>query len=130
MLCLSLGTLEVVSILVRKRNAGLLSGAAFSQAMLDLRAEIIDPPEVTKVLSADYLVWAAIPLVQTHSINSNDAVMLSSALEAATHLRAGGDDLMLVAADQRLLRAARAEGLTVFDPQTQTEADLDALLGP
>ena len=41
-----------------------------------------------------------------------------------------GDDLVLVASDQRLLRAAQAEGLVTFDPETQSQADLDALLMP
>jgi hypothetical protein len=43
-------------------------------------------------------------------------------------LRARGDDLVLVASDQRLLRAAQVEGLLVFKPETQTTTDLDALL--
>jgi len=36
--------------------------------------------------------------------------------------------LVLVTSDQRLLRAAQAEGVLTFDPTTQTESDLDALL--
>jgi len=43
-------------------------------------------------------------------------------------LRAGGNDLVLVAADHRLLKAARAEGVLAFDPEAQTQPDLDALL--
>ena len=40
-----------------------------------------------------------------------------------------GDDLVLVTSDQRLLRAAQVEGVLTFNPETQTEGDLDALLG-
>jgi hypothetical protein len=36
----------------------------------------------------------------------------------------------LVASDQRLLRAAQAEGLPTFDPETQDQAALGALTGP
>jgi len=32
--------------------------------------------------------------------------------------------------DQRLNKAARAEGLIVFDPETDSQADLDKLLPP
>jgi hypothetical protein len=33
-----------------------------------------------------------------------------------------------VASDQRLLRAAAAEGLATFNPETQSQAELDALI--
>jgi hypothetical protein len=35
-----------------------------------------------------------------------------------------------MASDQRLLKAAQAEGLATFDPETQSTTDLDALLPP
>jgi hypothetical protein len=38
------------------------------------------------------------------------------------------DDLVLVASDQRLLRAAQAEGLLTFDPERQDKADLGVVL--
>lgn len=41
MMCLSVGTGEVVSVLVRKKNAGLIPEEAFLQAMIDFRAEVI-----------------------------------------------------------------------------------------
>ncbi|MGH9768028.1 MAG: hypothetical protein ACREAB_11385 [Blastocatellia bacterium] len=53
---------------------------------------------------------------------------LRSALDLAADLRVSGDNLALVASDQRLLRAAQAEGLIVFNPETHTTADLDQLL--
>ena len=34
----------------------------------------------------------------------------------------------IVVADQRLLRAAQAEGLTIFNPETGTRAQLEELL--
>jgi predicted nucleic acid-binding protein len=130
MLCLTLGTLEVFAIFVRKKNANVISLTAFNQAVTDFRAEIIDSAELTKLSATDPLVLAAFPHVQAHSLNSNDAVILCSALEAAVALRGRGDDLLLLTSDQRLQRAAGAEGLAVFNPEAQTEADLDVLLGP
>jgi hypothetical protein len=41
-----------------------------------------------------------------------------------------GDDLLLVSSDLRLLNAARKEGLTIFNPETESEAILDTILGP
>ena len=42
MMCLTLGTLEVLSIFVRKKNASTIPHAAFDQAMTDFRSEVID----------------------------------------------------------------------------------------
>lgn len=130
MMCLTLSTLEVVSIFVRKRNAALLPLAAFRQALTDFRKEVFDTAAFTKISATDVFVKAAMPLVEKHSLNATDAILLHSALDVAYYLRAGGGDLVLVASDQRLLRAARAEGLVTFDPETETQAALDVLLGP
>jgi len=121
------GIAEVVSVLVRKRNAGRISAAVFGQALLDLGAEIIRRA-VRKPAADIGLVTAALPLIVSHSINGTDALVLCSALREAGTRRTGGDDLVLVASDQRLLRAARAEGLLTFDPETQSQSELDALL--
>jgi predicted nucleic acid-binding protein len=128
MFALRLGAAEVVSILVRKRNAKILSRSITSQAFIDLEAEIITQAALRKLDADADLVNAALPLIVQHSINATDAVLLRSALDLAVVLRAGGDDLALVASDHRLLRAAQAEGLLVFNPETQTTADLDQLL--
>jgi hypothetical protein len=55
--------------------------------------------------------------------------VLRTALDLALIKRSIGDDLVVVASDQRLLRAAQAEGLP-FDPETQSQADLAVLLQP
>jgi predicted nucleic acid-binding protein len=126
----NVGMAEVVSTLARKRNAGQLSAAAFSQALINLGNEIVYPAHPRKVSADNSLVTAAIPLIHVHSINATDAIILRSALDSAAQYRAGGNDLVLVASDQRLLRAAQAEGLLTFDPETQDRIALDALLGP
>ena len=76
------------------------------------------------------LAASGFPLIVRYSINSTDAIALKSALAIADDLRAGGDDLVFVASDQRLIRAANAEGLTTFNPETQDLAALTALVGP
>ncbi len=68
---------------------------------------------VRKMPITNRLAINAFPLIVTHSINSTDAIALKSALAIADKLRVRGDDLVLVASDQRLLRAAQAEGLKV-----------------
>lgn len=128
MFVLHIGVAEVVSILVRKRNAGKLSRTAFTQAFVDLQAEIINQLALRKLDADATFVAAALPVILKHSINSTDAILLCSALDVAVSLSARGNDLVLIAADQRLLRAARTEGLLTFNPETQTTADLNALL--
>jgi predicted nucleic acid-binding protein len=126
----NVGIAEVVSVLVRRRNAGVMPAAAFAQAMINLEGEITSAVQVQKLAADDALVSTSIPLIEQHSVNSTDGIVLRSALDLAFQLRAGGDDLTLVASDQRLLKAAQAESLSTFDPETQTQTDLDALLGP
>jgi predicted nucleic acid-binding protein len=125
---LNIGMGEIVSVLMRKRNAGLISPDFFAQALADFRAEIVHATDITKVSVTSRLVTTSLPLIIAHALNSTDAVLLKSALAIARKLRAAGDDLVLVASDQRLLRAAGVEGVTTFDPETQGHAALAPLL--
>jgi len=127
---LNIGAGEVMWILVRKRNAGVFSAAEFAQASADFTAEIVGATSVTKASVTSRLVTSSFPLIVAHSINSTDALVLKSALAIARRLRRAGGDLVLVASDQRLLRAAQAEGLTTFNPETQDQAALAALVRP
>ncbi|HEY1380312.1 MAG TPA: type II toxin-antitoxin system VapC family toxin [Gemmataceae bacterium] len=127
---LSVGMAEVVSILVRKHNGKQISTATFQQSLSRYRAEINRQSPVRVIDIDGALAIRAYGYIEQYSINSTDAILLVSALDLAAPLRAAGDDLLLVASDQRLLKAARAEGLSVFDPETQSAADLDTLLGP
>ena|ERR1700722_18631917 len=127
---LNVGAGEVVSILVRKRNSGAITGAYFAQALVNFETEIVQSADIHKLPVSNRLATASFSLIVAHSINSTDAISLKSALALAQQLRAGGDDLVLVASDQRLLRAGQAEGLVTFNPETQDQAALAALVGP
>ncbi|HEX5272190.1 MAG TPA: type II toxin-antitoxin system VapC family toxin [Gemmataceae bacterium] len=123
----NVGMAEVISILVRKRNTGALSAAALNQAWVVFDAEIATSA-VHRTAADDTLVRRSVRLIDTHSINGTDAIILRSALDTATDLRATKDDLVLVASDLRLLRAAQAERLKTFNPETDSLADLNSLL--
>jgi len=127
---LNVGFAEVVSVLVRRRNGGVLSDATFSQAMLQLGQEIIHAAKLRKLEPTNALVIAALGHIQAHSVNSTDAIVLHAALGLAQYLRNRGDDLVLVASDLRLLVAAQTEGLFTFNPETQDQAALEAFVGP
>jgi len=124
----SVGIAEIVSVFVRKKNAGQLSAAAFTQALVNFGAEILSSTKLRVVEADSMLVVTALPLIDKHSLNATDAILLRSAINLAAGHRLDGDALVLVASDHRLLRAAQAEGLETFDPETQSQADLAALL--
>jgi predicted nucleic acid-binding protein len=127
---LNIGLGEIVFAMVRKRNAGTISQAYLEQALLDFDAEIVRGEGVTRDSVTSRLVARSFRLIVAHSINSADALVIESALAIARRLRRAGGDLVLVASDQRLLRAAQAEGLIAFDPESQDAAALTALIGP
>ncbi len=127
---LNVGAGEVVSILVRKRNAGLPSASDFGQAMASLDAEIIAAIHVTLLPVTNRLARSSVPLIVAHSINSTDAVLLKSALNIARRLRAAGDDLVSRRLRPTPAARAQAEGLDTFNPETQDQAALAVFMGP
>jgi predicted nucleic acid-binding protein len=126
--CLMLGAAEVVSVLVRRRNGGLLSQTSFAQALINLSSEVINANDFATLASDNAAIAASVALIEAYSINANDALILRVFLDHADQLRAAGNDLVLVASDKRLLKAGQAEGLATFDPEDQSLADLDALI--
>jgi predicted nucleic acid-binding protein len=130
LIVLNIGFAEVVSILVRRRNAGKLSPALFSQGLIELSQEIIHAASLRKVEPTNSLVIASLAHIPKHSVNSTDAIALHAAQGLAQNFRAKGDNLTLVASDQRLVRAAKAEGLITFNPETEDLTVVTALAGP
>ena len=128
MFCLLEGVGEIISIFVRRRNGRTITGSGFNQAMLDFRSEVSLCAEVEKVYPTEGQIAASWGLIETHSINSTDAIILRCALDNALELRSDGDDLILVGTDVRLLRAAQAEGLLTFNPETDSQTALDTYL--
>ena len=123
--CLTIGAMEVFWICVRKRNDGRIPVSQFAESTTYLKSEVIDiQSDFRKISVPDSLVWDSMNLVDIHSLNSVDAIVLRSALDTAAELRNTGDTLVLVASDQRLLRAARTEGLQVFNPELDPQQTL------
>ena len=108
---------ETFAAIWRKQNQGMLSATAFATAQAALRNEIIRNPDFV-VLGLDFdVILDGIALVERHNLNSTDGAILQAFLGHA----ASSQPLVvsvLVAADQRLLRAAKAEGLEVLNPET------------
>ncbi len=100
-LCLSIGTGEVISVLVRKKNAGSITEAVFSQAMVDFRSEVINATDFQLVGVEDDLVFASHPFIDKYSLNATDALVLRSALDVAVLKRQEGHAVVLLACDRR-----------------------------
>ena len=129
LVCMNLGATEVFWICVRKRNDQRIAPHEFTQAIGYLNREVIAADsDLIILLARKLLVWASVNLIETYAINSTDAIVLCSALDFATSLRNVDNELVLVASDQRLLRAARAEGLLCFNPETDSQQVLEAWL--
>lgn len=122
LMCLAIGVAEVFSICVRKKNDGRITRHHFEQAVGYLDSEVINiESDFETVPAENLLIWESISLMDTHSINSVDAILLCSALNIATNLRNEMNELVLIASDKRLLRAAHAEGLLCFNPETDSQ---------
>lgn len=128
MACSTLGMLEVISILLRQYNGNRLQRPAFEQAMAEFETEVASSPQFVKTSVDDALLKAAIPLLAKHNLNASDTVILLSAVNLQLSSQQKGQGLILCAADKRLVRAAIAEGLTVFNPEKDSITRLQQLL--
>lgn len=77
----------------------------------------------------DERVLASIPYCLTHNINSSDGLHLKTLKDLEKAVSLLGGKVVLVAADKRFLRAAKDEGVATFDPEEDTEKELNDLLG-
>lgn len=127
---LAVGVGEVLSVLVRRRNRGQLPAVRYAQAVTTFRVEVVNEPAVHQVEADRAAVRASLAFIDRYSVNATDALVLRTALDLNAALAPAGDDLILVASDQQLLKAAAAEGLPTFDPERQPAADFDALFTP
>lgn len=118
---------ETCGALVRKRNGGALDAATFSVARSALRSEVIADPNFG-VLAVEFSdILGGIDLIDRHNLNCADASILMSFVSFAQSQPAA-TACVLVAADQRLLRAAQAEGLRTLNPERVDPADVPAFL--
>ena len=130
MVCLSEGGGEIIFVFVRRRNEGKITTTRFSHIRERFEVEFINRDEVGRVFPTEDQITNSWDLIEKHSINSTDAILLQCALDRANGLRMNGDNLILVSSDKRLLRAAQSEGLLTFDPETDNQAALDVFIDP
>ena len=128
LICALIGVLELISILLRKRNDGRLSQEAFELAMANFRDEVIDSDSFVTLSISDTQMFGAIALIEKHNLNATDALLLRAALDLAPKFNSTEDQFVLWTSDMRLARAAESESLSVFNPETESPYRLQELL--
>lgn len=128
MMISALGILEVASILRRMRNDGRLPVVLYKQVVAEFNNEVITSGRFLTPEINNQIAISALSLISKHNLNASDVVILRSAINTQNALRKQGDDLMLWTSDSRLVRAAVAEGITVFNPERDSITLLQQLL--
>jgi len=126
--CTTIGLLEVLSILIRKRNDGRLSKLLFDQAIREFEAELLANASFARTPLNDPLILSAAVLIRKHNINASDAVILQSALNLHEALSTQQHQVLFWCSDRRLGRAAKSEGIDVFDPEHDSLEQFSAFL--
>jgi predicted nucleic acid-binding protein len=113
--CASLGIIEVMATLARKRKAREIDAALFEQKAGELED---DWAGFVQVQFTDEVLEAAKDVARRLAVRGADAIHLASALMLQRRFADASDQLLLVASDYRLKQAAQASGMTVIDPET------------
>lgn len=111
-----IGLVEIAAAFAGKLRGGFIAQTAYDGARADLEA---DARTEYVLVSVDRpIVDVAIELTSRHSLRGHDAVHLASALRLDEALLAPqlSSLLIFVSADNDLLTAARAEGLSTENP--------------
>lgn len=116
MTCATLGMIEVMATLSRKRKAREITISQFKQKALELED---DWERFIKIQMTYEVVHVAKELTKKLALRGSDAVHLSSALLLQKRFTEKDDQLLMVACDHELIEAAKSSGLRVLDPIEQ-----------
>lgn len=90
-----------------------------------MQTEVVQSTDFGMLFISDQAIFASVEIIHRHNLNSTDAAILTMLLQ---YSHATGTSCLLIAADQRLLRAAAAEGLATLNPETVSATAVPALL--
>lgn len=102
---------ELASALNRRFREGDISRAIYRVARQQMKEDAI---AIAAIQVDDELIQVSLRLLDLHPLKTLDSLYLAAALNLQ---KASSTPLLFVSADRQLLRAARAEGLKVFDPE-------------
>lgn len=111
-----LSYVEAFSALNRRRRENSVSPADYARLAADFAHVASTEYQIVELLAS--MAQRARHLLEQHPLRAGDAVQLASALEVADLLRPlTVAPLIFLASDDRLLNAARGEGLATDDPR-------------
>ncbi len=111
--CSSLGFIEVMATLSRKRKATEISLSQFRQKAQEIED---DWERFIQIHITTETVNNAKELTKKYALRGADAVHLSSALMLQKRFKGKEDRIIVIASDQELKEAAKSSGLEVIDP--------------
>ena len=109
---------ETISVLNRKKNEKGIKEDEFRKILASF---LNDTLGFSIVSVNDDLILPSFGYILKHNLNSADALHLKSIIKVREIIKDFGDDVVLVASDKRLVRAAKLEGFEVIDPEIETE---------
>jgi predicted nucleic acid-binding protein len=113
MACSSLGLVEVMATLSRKRKAAEVSETQFKQKAQEIED---DWERFVKIHVTTDTINDAKELTKRHALRGADAIHLSSAIILKKRFQDKDDRLIVVASDYELKEAAKSSGLEIIDP--------------
>lgn len=121
-----LGYAETAASLRRKMNQGAITPAELGLARRMVESEILNNPDFELLSISDADILSGIALTDRYNLNSTDAAILVAFLGCARS--PGAPAAVVIASDQRLLRAGAAEGLHTLNPELVAAADVPTFL--
>lgn len=119
--CSSLGMIEVMATLSRKRKALEISLSQFKLKAQELED---DWKHFIQVQMTDAIVHIAKELTMKLSLRGSDAVHLSSALLLQRRFAKKSEQLIMITSDYELKEAAKSSRLDVIDPAEQIDINI------
>jgi uncharacterized protein len=116
--CASLGFIEALATLARKRRAGAVDEMRFGETLRELEGDWEGFTEVS--LDGDVRMIAVAVALQ-HALRGADTVHLASAMSLRRN--AAHDEVVIVTSDGDMKAAALAEGSTVLDPVVEEQRE-------
>ena len=115
-----LSILEVMSVATRYRKGRLLKQRSYRKVLESLNRDAVNSFIISPI--ADPIVSASAPLILKHALSVPDSLHLATILSIRQTMPE--TELCLVASDQRLTEAAKAEGFLVMNPEQPGATDM------
>ena len=117
-----------IPLLLRKFNRKAIDKTAFDTAKSALRAELINDPDFVLLTISDIAFYDGITFVEKHNLNATDAALLILYRAYLQEIASDDTTFLLIAADERMVRAAQAEGLPAVNPEALAATDVAGFL--